>query len=410
MKLLLVLMLFIEIGTCVRTDIMTNGITQCINQAVRLYDNGYYKEASIIIDILQRIDDSNWRIYETRAFILDKTDEERVNEPLTINCLNMAIQLAPKQAVASYYLRGAIELRHCNWENGIKDLSCSIELAPTNVGMFHSYVLRAAAYGSISNYDAGIADAIQAREICSKSALPYVIMASAYNAISNRVEARHNLDIALKMDPSNQEVIKVKSEIVQAELNMAVDSCNAGRNVEALHTLDYIGSIDDSNYLIYEKRAMIMDKMGPAKDAEPLILSNLNTAVRLAPLQAADAYILRAKIAFRKGDLSNSLNDLTRLIEHNPTNQCAYNAYVVRCAVYASQSNYIATIDDANRAKNLCPQEALPYVILANTYNDISNHSEAIRNLDVALKLAPSNELVLKTKHEIMGEGTAPIK
>lgn len=322
-------------------------------------------------------------------------------EPLILSNLNMAIHLAPEQAIYSYYHRGALKLSHRDWQNGLSDLTRAIELGSTYPGIYQAYIKRAAAYGAVSNYVAAINDATQAKKLCPQAVMPYVLLASAQNAFGYTAEAFRNLNVALTMAPEDKDVKEAKQELEQTQMEPAVSLYNRGEYQEALRVLDDIQQMNGSNYLVYETRAMVLDKIGIGKDAEPLILSNLNSAIQLAPKQAAYSYYIRGSLALCHRDVQNGMSDLTCSIEHSPTNRCAYHAYVLRGANYADQSNYFAAINDATRAIELCPQEALPYALRADCYNEISNRAEAIRNLNIALQLAPSNKVVLDLKNEM---------
>lgn len=184
-----------------------------IDDATDLYLKGEFGQALLALDRIQQVDGSNYLVYEIRALVLDKTDNEGDIEPLILSNINKAIHLAPGRASASYYLRGSLALSHDDIKNALKDLSASIELDPTNPTVYQAYIRRATAYGSLSNYVAAIRDAVRAIELNPQEVQSYVICAAAYNAISNRAEATRNLDIALNLDPSNKFALIVKGEM-----------------------------------------------------------------------------------------------------------------------------------------------------------------------------------------------------
>ena len=404
MELLLAIFLGIKIGLS-WPYLEEQGSHLLLNTASRFHIKGEHKIAMCILDGLQLIDDSNYSVYETRAALIGDMGMGKDEEPIYIRNLNAAIRLAPKQAGLSYYLRGLLAFDNGDWQQVVKDMSRSLELVSSGPSVCDAYVLRAAANIYLSNNIAAINDAVHATSLCPSEIAPLTTLAFAYNAIGNHDEAMNNLKYASQLALSNKVVIAHKSELVNMLLESALNMYMERRYEDALLVLEYIRLLDDSYYRLYETKAMVLLNMkGKGKDAEPMIVSNLNMAISLAPEQSAYSYYLRADIAFRNKEWTNSLSDLARIIEIHPTDQGVYESYIMRCRIYAILSNHVATIEEANRANKICPQEPLPYVILADSYNAISNRSEAIRNLNIAVQYAPTNEMVIEQKKIIMGE------
>lgn len=346
------------------------------------------------------MDGSNYFVYQTRAFVLGSINTGVNFEPLILSNLNAAIDLAPTQALYAYYNRGQLALQHRNVQESIRDFTSAIELGPADPGVYRAYVSRAAAYGVSSNYVAAINDAARAIELYPSEAAPYVILASVYNMVGNRADAWMNMEVARKIDPSNPLVVGVKNELEQTDVEPAIGLYNRGEYQEALRVLDDIQRMNESNYLVYETRAMVLDKM-KGEDTELQILSNLNTAIQLAPQQAAYSYYQRGLIAFQNHDGQNALGDLSLALELKPEGSWSYQVHFMKSAILADQSNYVAAIENATQAIELRPQEALPYAILADCYHEVGNRAEAIQNLNMALELAPSNKVILDLKSEM---------
>lgn len=190
-----------------------NTADKYLNQADGLYLKGDYRSALLALDRAQRADNSNYLVYEMRAYTLDKMDTREDPGPLILSNLNMAIHLAPQCASSSYHLRGVMALKQRDMQNALKDLTTAIEMAPTDPKTRQSYIRRATVYGALSNYDKAIDDATRAIELNPQEVKAFVIRAAAYNAISNRAEAIRNLEIALQLAPTDNIVLSLKNEL-----------------------------------------------------------------------------------------------------------------------------------------------------------------------------------------------------
>ena len=212
MKMLGILLCVLICSSC-RPGSDKNTADILIKQAEGLYLKGDYGQALLVLDRAQHVDNSNYMIYEMRAYILDKINKRWDSGPIILSNLNMAIQLAPRRASSSYHLRGVLALKRYDMQNALKDLTAAIEMAPTAPKTCQSYIRRATAYGAMSNYDSAINDATRAIEMNPREVKAFVIRAAAYNSISNRAEAIQDLEMAIQLAPADDIVLSLKSDM-----------------------------------------------------------------------------------------------------------------------------------------------------------------------------------------------------
>lgn len=168
--------------------------------------------------------------------------------------------------------------------------------------------------------------------------------------------------------------------------------------------LDKIQRINSDLYWPYEKRAMAIHLIQGRNGDSMNMLSNLNTAIQLNPERVAVvSYILRGSILEEQGEIMGAVRDYSTAIQRAPDGSESVQAYVKRAYIYGSQSNYSASLKDANKAISIHPAEMRAYLVKALVNKDMGNSERALEYIDIAIQLEPDNKILWDVKECIKG-------
>jgi tetratricopeptide (TPR) repeat protein len=104
-----------------------------------------------------------------------------------------------------------------------------------------------------------------------------------------------------------------------------------------------------------------------------------------------EAYYLRGKAYYRKGDYDSALLDFDRYIALRPTDK-AYLAdgYVGRADAFRRKGSSDLAISDYNMAIPLAPKYTTAYMHRGLAYSDKKDYVSAIRDFNLGMKIDPS--------------------
>jgi DnaJ family protein C protein 7 len=328
-----------------------------------------------------------------------------------------------------------------DWKTAAELYTKAIALDSTSASYYSN---RSACYLQMKNYKDALKDALKCVELDPKFVKGYFRAGTAYTCLGQLDQAASQLQLALKIEPNNQQV---KNELVKIERiknyvsngQKALDSKNYQQALSQfesalelapmstrikLYKLEaelYLGKTDD----VVKEAGLILRDEDP-NNAEAYFLRgkaiyyngnidnglrNVNQALQLDPdnakymkfrkiLKKSESLKEEGNVFFKGSKYQEALDKYNEAIENDPINK-SLNAQLY-CNMSACQSklgNWEEAISSATKAIELNPQYLKAYVRRAQCYQQVGKHEEAKRDYHKATEIDPeSTELKKKLK------------
>lgn len=334
-----------------------------------------------------RIDNGNAYVLRGRMYYFKEQYD------IAISDYDMAVELGVNDAEV-YFFRGVS--KHClrKWDEAIKDYSKAIALNPK---YDEAYYWRARAYagagkgGQVSNADYTMA--ISLRKLPSY----YAMRALNYYDSQQKDKAMKDVDMAIKLDPTNPVGYFARAAIYNSEkkFRLALKEADAAIGLDPFHA-DSLMLRAKLNYLLsFDK-----DKA----------ISDYSRVIEVDPSRE-EAYLQRGELyACKIGDsfdyVDNAISDYDKAIALNPKNDTAYST---RGTLHATKGAFSLAFSDCNAAIEINPGTAKGYECLAETYGAKGDFPAAISNMNSAISRNPKEFVyyeLLANYYEKNGEPT----
>ncbi|MCC7337475.1 MAG: tetratricopeptide repeat protein [Pirellulaceae bacterium] len=269
-----------------------------------------------------------------------------------VNSYSEALNIAPDSAWILTNRGVAYEFMS-QLPEAIADYSRAIELEPTAIDARRN---RAGVYTQQAEYDKAIADYSEGIALDPEFADLYIGRAGAYTGLG---------DIA--------------------SLKAAVADC------------DKSIALEPDSFYAFSARGYASQQLG-ALDAA---IADFRKAIDLDG-PAGEAHRLLGYVLYLKGDMDAALAELTQAIALNYENA---ESYRLRGIVHSHNGSYDLSWQDLETALVLAPDDVDTLVELANTYDEMWKHDDALAAAQRAIQLSPENVWALNYRAYLLGCG-----
>ncbi|MER7249722.1 tetratricopeptide repeat protein [Kribbella sp. NPDC000426] len=279
---------------------------------------------------------------------------------------------------ATKELRGQIHADLGEYDQALLHLDEAARLDP-QYGMV--FTTRSEVHRLLEQYDAALEDINRALELRPADPALLAGRGALYLDLDRTSEARADLDHAIALAPAEPTWLLWRSHLF----------LRSGRFTEALADVDRAVELDPSSTEARGERALLSGILGrtePDPGFDPGFDPELQIEVAVA----------RAMGRLVSGDASDTVPDLSRLIESNPDNPLLYYG---RGSVFRSLGRFDEALADLGRAIELDPEPLPALAERAEVYTELSRFDEALADLDRALGSEPHSVELWTTRAQL---------
>ncbi len=273
--------------------------------------------------------------------------------------VDIALKLNP-QVADLWFMRGVIKSNQTANAEAVEDFSRAIKLAP-NVPMLHYF--RGDCYQQLGKHQQAIDDFNQIikakpklvayRFVCETGRLRnelsrddtspisladvYVLRAQSYSAIKKPALAAKDLDVAGRLEPSDDKAFAKKAELTMSD----------GKFDQAIREYTKSVAANPKDWTRYKERADAYMQSGKNEEA----LADFSEVIRLTPNEPG-AYMLRALALKSMKRYAEAIPDFTKTLDLRADDD---DAYMERSDCYRLMHRYKDALADLDRVTALLP-------------------------------------------------------
>jgi tetratricopeptide (TPR) repeat protein len=267
------------------------------------------------------------------------------------------------------FIKGVEAFKERNYPEVLTRMSAVIESDPE---LAPAYRYRGAAYLSLGNCQAGLADEEKALSIIPNYGAAFGARGALYGCLGDHEQELQDYDKALSLDPS----------LAFVHLDLGIYYFNIGNYDKALEEYNLSIAIDPYRSDAWARKGELFGRLRKYDDC---IESN-NKALKLNP-EEWYAYLYKGLCNLSMHNNGPAEASITTFLEHVPTNPCAW---VKLGIVQARQSKYEEAINSYDRALELDPTSCEALINRGDAYINLDEYEKAWDDYNQALELGDS--------------------